>query len=551
MLNPSSRLTKFRLLLEEYDFVVKYVKGRDNVAADALSRICLTSDELKGMHENIIAVLTRRQKKMLDDERKKSNSFSETNNIFTDTWTDHPRVVDMIKLPENYTELYIYEKDEWMRKGDKVLNENNNFAYLPLRKIIGMKPFSRSYSTRAVWVKELSSICDKNKIKNLYVLKNEYNKNILKELTQSINKLKEWTGPRIHIISGVKRINDSDTKKVILNDYHMLPTSGHVGVKRMLNNIRRKYFWPGLEKDVSDFVQKCDKCQREKYFKYIKQPLVITDLGCNAFDKIFLDIVGPLPKDSSNNVYILTLQCDLTKYVEAYPITNKEAVTVAQTFVNIFILRYGLPRSILTDQGTEFMSFVFEEICKILNITHLNSTAYHHQTIGSLENNHKHLGSYLRIQTNNEPQFWSSWVPYWCFAYNTTIHTQTKYSPYELVFGKQCTLPSNLTQLNDPLYNYSSYPLEMKYRIQKSQQDAKINLQLCKNIRKERCDQYVNPIMYKKGDLILIKNENRTKLDPLYLGPFTVVNDKEPNVIILYKDKEKIIHKNRTKPYYV
>lgn len=121
----------------------------------------------------------------------------------------------------------------------------------------------------------------------------------------------------------------------------------------MLNNIRRKYFWNRLEKDICNFIKKCDKCQRYKYLKTVNEPMVITDCGSSSFDKVYLDLVGPMVGDS-NYKYILTLQCDLTKYVEAYPITSKDALSAATAFVKKFVLRYGIPREIVNDRGRIF-----------------------------------------------------------------------------------------------------------------------------------------------------------------------------------------------------
>lgn len=104
--------------------------------------------------------------------------------------------------------------------------------------------------------------------------------------------------------------------------------------------------------------------------------------------------------------------------------------------------------------------------------------------------------SFLRIQTDNVPQNWSSWLPYWCFAFNTTVHTSTTYTPYKLVFGKICNLPSNLTSDVELLYNPEDYPQQLRYRLQKSQYDARKNLINSKQIRKCKYDSYTNPITY-------------------------------------------------------
>lgn len=85
-----------------------------------------------------------------------------------------------------------------------------------------------------------------------------------------------------------------------------------------------------------------------------------------------------------NNRYILTIQCDLTKFVGAYPLYHKEAITVEKSFINNFVLRYGILEDIVTDQGSEFISNIFKEACKLLDINQLISTAYDHETLGEL-----------------------------------------------------------------------------------------------------------------------------------------------------------------------
>lgn len=342
-----------------------------------------------------------------------------------------------------------------------------------------------------------------------------------------------------------------DDKKVILNDFHLLPSSGHAGMRRMSNNIKKYYFWPGIDNDVREFVKRCDKCQRQKYSLPKKEPMVITSTANTAFEKIFLDLVGPLETDSDNFAHVLTLQCELTKHVEGYPLISKKADEVARSFVNNFILRYGVPKVIATDRGKEFLSEIFQKVCTLLNIEQLNSTAYYHQSIGALEVTHKHLNAFLRIQTENHPELWSKWIPFWCFAYNTGVHTETGFTPYELVFGKKCSLPSNLTNDLEPLYNFESYPHELKYRLQLSQREARNNLVKSKMNRKLMYDKYVNPVSYKENDLILVKNDTLGKLDSIYSGPYKVVKDIPPNVEIINKyGKKDIIHKNRTKPYH-
>lgn len=180
--------------------------------------------------------------------------------------------------------------------------------------------------------------------------------------------MKNRKGPRVCIINNVKTIYNNDDRKVILNDFHLLPSSGHAGMRRMTNNIKKYYYWPGLDNDVKNYVKRCDKCQRQKHSLPIKEPMTITTTANTAFEKVYLDLVGPFEVDNNNYSYILTLQCELTKYVEAYPLISKKTEEVAKSFVNNFILRYGVPREVVTDRGKEFIAATFKEVCTLLQI---------------------------------------------------------------------------------------------------------------------------------------------------------------------------------------
>lgn len=554
MKDPSSRLLKFRLTLEEYDFKISYIKGKDNVVADALSRIVITSDELKRTNEKILTVMTRAQRRTLEEEKQLKNVRTTNhtpiiNDSHNDYRPDQPRIVELLKIPSGAVEMVLVEGKEInrIRRKKNIDVETECFAFSQKKRVIYVNLNFKAQYTRDVFVRKLSELCKNINVDEICIIKNNNNALFIKELVEEIKSRNMWAGPRLCVLRGVERIDNDKDKRFIINDYHLLPTSGHAGVRRMVNNLKRKYYWPEMEKDVNDFVTKCEKCQKAKYSQKTKEPMVITTTATYAFEKVFLDLVGPLDKDIDNNNYILTLQCELTKFVEAYPLNNKETVTVARAFVNNFILRFGIPKIIASDKGTEFMSSTMTEVCKLLKIEKLNSTSYHHQSIGSLENTHKHLNSFLRIQCDNYSETWSHWLPFWCFTFNNTVHTSTKYAPFELVFGKPCDIPNRLSKCVEPLYNPNNYSLELKYRLQTANRDARNNLINSKYMRKCNYDKNVKEVSYKKGDLILLRNETASKLDKLYNGPYTVIETQEPNVTIMKDNKIQIVHKNRTK----
>lgn len=552
MRDPTSRLLKFRLQLEEYNFSIEYIKGKENSAADALSRIVMTSEELKSMNEQVMNVITRGQARRMKDLQNKPNTLnSSANNNISNSRTDQPRIVEIIKKPINLVELALTNNRKLLKlEQDGLITERSNyFVYVPSVSIVYFNSLSRSPLARDALVRDLASLCKHIKVEELCVLKNENNNEFIAGIIDEIKHCENWAGPKICVLRKVQKLFNKDDIRVVINDFHLLPTSGHAGIRRMTNNIKRFYYWPGMDKDILEFVNKCSQCKMQKYSRNTKQPMEITSTSNYAFEKIFLDIVGPLPKDDNNYVYVLTLQCELSKYIEAYPLHSKDSESVARAFVRNFILRYGIPREIATDRGSEFISATMKQVCTLLNINQISSTAYHHESIGALENMHKSMGSYLRIQCENKTGSWSSWLPFWCFSYNNTVHSETTYTPHELVFGKSCILPSNLNSNTiDPLYNYDSYPSELKYRLQVAQKEARENLINSKIKRKIIYDSSANPTFYKNNtSYLLLKNETGNKFEKVYNGPYLVLEDLGCNVKILKNGKPEVVHKNRTK----
>jgi hypothetical protein len=111
----------------------------------------------------------------------------------------------------------------------------------------------------------------------------------------------------------------------------------------------------------------------------------ITTTAHQPFEKFCLDIVGPLTETKKGNKYLLTFQDELSKFLVGCPIQKQDAETIAREFVTHVILKMGTPRTVLTDQGTNFKSEIFKTVCKVLKIRKLQTTAFHSESNGSLE----------------------------------------------------------------------------------------------------------------------------------------------------------------------
>jgi transposase InsO family protein len=349
---------------------------------------------------------------------------------------------------------------------------------------------------------------------------------------------------------------DEDSKKQILYEFHDAPLGGHRGMNKTYKAIKAHYSWTNMRREIEDYVKKCQSCQVNKLLKPRKKaPMEITTTAVSPFERCSLDIVGPLPETEKGNKYILTFQDDLSKYVIAVPIRQQDANTVAKEFVTQVVLKYGTPNTVLTDQGANFLSDVFRSTCKLLKIKKIQSTAFHPETNGGLERSHRVLAEYLRHYIREDQSNWDEWIPFAMFTYNTTEHTATGYTPFELVFGRKSTLPSALMDSPSPQYNYDDYVTELKNRLQTAHQVAKENLLSSKARSKEHFDRETERLELQVGDRVLLYDETvrrgrSKKLSSQWIGPYEIVAIDKVNVTIKRGKRVQKVHVNRIKPFY-
>lgn len=569
--DPTGKLNRMRLEIGGHSFTIEYIKGKDNALADGLSRITIEDlQRLNSMVVRVCAVTTRRQaQKAIQDK------ISETN----------PSELDQSK-DKSPLPLKININDQSGSK-EKVINtkflEANHFSSRrypemmfdlgagliivgyslrlrnPIRLIkINYKsandsknaPTTASGSNKRLKIDKESML--EKQIENAFIQINELAKklkitnvrlNKLDPIFQIINVHKlnslatKLTNINVFLFSSPQKLNNKENKNEIeniLRAYHNDPlTGGHSGYSRMLSKLRMKYEWKGMTKDVVRHVKNCEKCQLNKPSRKTIEQLCITETPSKALEMISMDTVGPLT-EANGFKYILTIQCNLSKYVIAFPLKSKSANSIAEGLYQGFIYIFGFPKVIISDFGSEYSNSIFKEITETCKIEHRVSAGYRPQTIGGLERNHRVLNEYLRHYLSNNHDNWPNLLKSYQFAYNTTPNeTISNYTPYELIFGKTASLPDFIQDtVITPVYNIENYAKQLQYQLHTTQIQARTYLEEVKQKQKINYDKKAKPSKIIVGSKVKLVNEQRNKFDPKYLGPYIVTKIIKPNAYI-------------------
>jgi Reverse transcriptase (RNA-dependent DNA polymerase)/RNase H-like domain found in reverse transcriptase/Integrase zinc binding domain/Retroviral aspartyl protease len=545
MKNPTSKLTRMRWDLEEFEYTVEHIAGKQNCAADALSRVSMGSEMLKNMNrdveKNINIVQTRAKSRAL--ENTPIISQKNTNG------SDQPRIFEamsQLELKKLYEiEFYIKEKEkEKVKLVEKTKIEVFREIKLIRIPLQGEKNIEYDLKLALAQVEENSLKFEYKKVK--LCTESEIFKIISREEFKDL--INNATRGKVKIVLYDKPIFLKDKHKIeeLVNKYHETPIGGHMGITRTIKRLKLRYKFDNMKKFVKKLISNCELCKQNKHKNRTKMPMVITNTPAWVFDSVAIDTIGPFPKTIFGNRYAVTLQDELSKFVEIIPIATKEAAVLARAIVEKFICTYGAMKAIKTDMGTEYLNETFSEVGKYLKIDRKHSAGYRPETLGALERNHKCFNEYVRSFINDNGDDWDVWSQYYKFCYNTTPNNHG-YTPFELVFGRKANLPIDvLAKIAQPVYNVEQYANELQFRLKMAYDKTKTYLEKEKEARKLEYDKNLRIVNFKIGDKVWIRDEARQKLDPVNLGPYRIIKLEGVNVVIKNKkNKNQTIHSNR------
>jgi len=343
--------------------------------------------------------------------------------------------------------------------------------------------------------------------------------------------------------------------KTALKLVHNSNIAAHQGFLRTLHRARDSFYWQNMSRDIKIYVRCCIDCQKRKW-----QGREIGELGefpeiNYPLDRVGVDLIE-LPTSYKGNKFILTVVDSFTKYVSAYAIPNKSAVTVTEAMMQ-FITNNSSPKEITSDRGSEFHCKLFQETCSMLNSKNKYTTAYHPMANGLTEKYNSTIKKVLSNICATDQLTWDDQLPSALLAINTSFQTSINEIPFFLFHGRDARLPFNDIINKQPPINYAeeNYKHEMLCRLNKAFAHVK---KMSKISREQYANQYnkrATKCKINVGDIVLLRNETGISefencWPTRYVGPYRVINKIKNNFTIkgIYADtKTQTVHVNRIK----
>lgn len=223
----------------------------------------------------------------------------------------------------------------------------------------------------------------------------------------------------------------------LLAEFHDTPMGGHSGFTKTYKKLAGNFFWKGMKQHIMSYIRRCDTCQKSKYRAMspagLLQPIPIPDL---IWEEVSMDFISGLPKSHGFEVIMVVVD-RLSKYAHFLPLRHPfNSKSVAEIFIIEVVKLLGFPKSIISDRDPLFLGKFWKEMFRLQGTSLRMSSSYHPQTDGQTEVVNRCLETFLRCFASEQPWLWYSWLAWTEFWYNTSPHSATGKTPFEIVYGR-------------------------------------------------------------------------------------------------------------------
>lgn len=325
----------------------------------------------------------------------------------------------------------------------------------------------------------------------------------------------------------------------IMEENHSGPMAGHFSGARLYNALIRRWWWPGMYKDALNHCKSCPQCAVVSGTGRIHRPPLRPIPVQRVFQILGVDVME-LPKTDRGNKYVVVFQDFLSKWPLVFPIPDQKSIRIARLLVEEVIPLFGVPEALLSDRGTNLLSHLMRDVCDMLGVKKLNTTAYHPQSDGMVERFNRTLKAMLRKHAAKFGAQWDRYLPGVLWAYRNTPHESTGEKPSFLLFGFDCRSPTEAALLpptEAQQTDLSDYRQELVLSLSSAREMATKSIRKAQRRYKTQYDKRSSTIDYKVGDWVLVRFPQdetgaQRKLSRPWHGPYRIVSRDDPDLTV-------------------
>jgi hypothetical protein len=321
-----------------------------------------------------------------------------------------------------------------------------------------------------------------------------------------------------------------ELRQLILDEAHSTRFSIHPGSNKMYQDLKQKFWWTKMKIEIAKYVARCDTCCKVKAVHLksagMLQPLPIPSW---KWEDISMDFITGLPKTSRGFDSIWVIVDRLTKSSHFIPVkVDYSAITYARIYIARILSLHGVPKTIVSDRGTQFVNKFWRHLHESLGTKLLHSTAYHPQTSGQTERVNQILEDMLRSCALNYSDTWDEWLPLAEFSYNNSYQESIKMAPFEALYGRRCRTPLNWSEPGERWF----FGVDLVKQTEEKVRQIQNNLKVAQSRQKSYADKRRRPLVFQVGDYVYLKVSPmkgvsrfgvKGKLAPRYIGPFQII----------------------------
>jgi transposase InsO family protein len=389
----------------------------------------------------------------------------------------------------------------------------------------------------------------------------------------AVSKRLMWEWKRLKLVDDVMYREWYDSRGRLEKDLLVVPrrirskvmeaahdgeVAGHYGERPTGVKVREHFYWPGMQSDIRRYCSSCDVCQQSRAPpKRPHHPLQQDQVG-EPMQRVTVDILQIDKRARSGAKYILVAVDKLTKWAEAFAMQDETAETICDVLAKEVVCRMGFPAQIHSDQGRQFESEVFQQLCEMFEIRKTRTTTMHPQSNGQTERMNRTLLGLLKKMARDDPLDWDNKLPFVMMAYRSTPHSTTDETPNKLMLGREVTTPLTLLAPPPPDAKRRKAWIESLHEnFAESHALVRDHVNKAQRTQKRCHDSRAKLYNFQEGDAVwLIARQSRKgvpyKIDACrWEGPYDIKEKKSDAVFVIVSRQTKrsfVVSADKLKP---